>query len=179
MILRLLGPQGVAGLAISVALAILLIVQGVQTRRWKARSASFEQRYREEQSAFATTVSNARAAAEAARVADRENAARVAGEQLAINERTRNDFEARLAAARAAAANLSSGRLHNSAQATADPGAGRNAPVSQLSDAAAGVAQTTGQDRLPQSDALIATEQAIQLDELINWVRAQHDVRMR
>jgi hypothetical protein len=55
---------------------------------------------------------------------------------------------------------------------------------------AGGVAEGTGKDRLPQSDkrvgypeeslgaddALIATEQAIQLDELIKWVRAQHAV---
>ena len=36
-----------------------------------------------------------------------------------------------------------------------------------------GAAQAAGQDRLPQADALTATEQAIQLDELIKWVRKQ------
>lgn len=43
----------------------------------------------------------------------------------------------------------------------------------ELSAAAAGPAQAAGQDRLPPSDALTATEQAIQLDELIKWVGAQ------
>ena len=38
---------------------------------------------------------------------------------------------------------------------------------------AGAVAEGTGKDRLPQSDALTATEQAIQLDELIKWVKAQ------
>jgi hypothetical protein len=36
--------------------------------------------------------------------------------------------------------------------------------------------EAPGKDRLPQSDALIATEQAIQLDELIRWVEAQAKV---
>ena len=58
-------------------------------------------------------------------------------------------------------------------QAAADPGARGSAPVPGLPAAARGAAQAAGQDRLPQSDALTATEQAIQLDELIKWVRAQ------
>jgi hypothetical protein len=46
----------------------------------------------------------------------------------------------------------------------------------RLPAAAGGLAQASGQDRLPSADALIATEQAIQLDELIRWVEAQHTV---
>jgi hypothetical protein len=45
--------------------------------------------------------------------------------------------------------------------------------VPGLSAAAEKPAQAAGEDRLSQSDQLIATEQAIQLDELIKWVRAQ------
>jgi len=37
-------------------------------------------------------------------------------------------------------------------------------------------AQAAGQDRLPPANALLATEQAIQLDELIKWVQAQASV---
>jgi hypothetical protein len=48
--------------------------------------------------------------------------------------------------------------------------------VPGLSAAPAGAAQAASQDRLPAPDALTATEQAIQLDELIKWVRAQHEV---
>ncbi len=47
-------------------------------------------------------------------------------------------------------------------------------PAFPLPPAAA--AQAAGEDRLPQSDRLTATEQAIQLDELIKWVRAQAEV---
>jgi hypothetical protein len=42
-----------------------------------------------------------------------------------------------------------------------------------LSAAAGGAAQAADQDRLSAGDALTATEQAIQLDELIKWVQAQ------
>ena len=44
-------------------------------------------------------------------------------------------------------------------------------PVPRLPAPADGAAETSGKDGLPQPDALIATEQAIQLDELIKWVR--------
>jgi hypothetical protein len=45
-----------------------------------------------------------------------------------------------------------------------------------ISAATGGTAQASGQDELPASDELTATEQAIQLDELINWVREQAKV---
>ena len=52
-ILRLLNPQGVAGLAVVLCLAILLLVEKGETRHWKKQSSQFEQLYRGEQSAFA------------------------------------------------------------------------------------------------------------------------------
>jgi hypothetical protein len=42
-----------------------------------------------------------------------------------------------------------------------------------LSAAAGKSDQAAGEDRLPDGDALTATEQAIQLDELIKWVKRQ------
>jgi hypothetical protein len=171
MILRLLNWQGMAGIVASLALAVLLVIQKGETSHWKKESASFEQLYRQSETAFATTVANGRAAAEQARAQDKANADRVAAEQRAINERTNNDFEVRLAAARADAQ-----RLRLGAQAAADPGARRGASVPGVSAAARGTAQTAAEDRFPQSDRLTATEQAIQLDELIKWVRAQAEV---
>ena len=171
MILKLLNIQGIAGVTVGLALSILLAIQKAETAHWKKQSAGFEQLYHQDQAAFATTVANYRAAADRARAADQANAERDAAERRTINERTEHDFEARLAAARAAAQ-----RLQLNPQAAADPGAGRGAPVPGLSTAAGGAAQTAGQDRLPSSDALTATEQAIQLDELIKWVRQQHAV---
>ena len=175
MILRFLNWQGVAGIAVALTLFVMLTVQKLEAVHWKKQSESFEQLYHQEQAAFATTVADARAAAEAARAADLANASRVAAEQHAISERISNDFEDRLAAARAAAAAAAAhaGRLRVQSQAAADPGAGRNASLPRLPAAAAGAAQAAAQDRLPESDRLTATEQAIQLDELIKWVRGQ------
>ena len=172
MILRLLNPQGLAGIAVSLALALLLIVQKGETRHWKKRSANFELLYTRDQAAFAATVGNYRAAADRARAADEANANRVAAAQRAINERSVNDFEARLAAARAAAE-----RLRLRPQAASDPRARGSTSMPGLPVTAGSAAQTSREDRLPQSDALTATEQAIQLDELIKWVRSQAQVK--
>ena len=169
MILRLLNWQGIAGLAVAFTLFVMLTVQKLEAVHWKKQSESFEHLYQQEQAAFATTVANARAAAVQARAADQANAARVAGEQASINERTEHDFEARLAAARADAE-----RLRGATQA--DPRARGNVPMPDLSAASGGTSEAPSQDGLSQADSLTATEQAIQLDELIKWVRRQSEV---
>jgi hypothetical protein len=172
MIFRLLNIQGIAGLAVSIALGLLLIIQKGETRHWKKQSGQFEQLYHAGEAALAGTVANYRAAAEAARAADRANLARVAAEQRAINERTSNDFEARLAAARTLAQRLRG----QAASPAADRGAAGAAAVSRLSASSGGAAQAAGEDRLSLAERELATEQAIQLDELINWIRAQAGV---
>ena len=172
-LLRLLNVQGIVGLVAGTALALLLLLQKGETHHWKKQSAQFEQLYVHEQAALAGTAANYRTAAEAARAADRANLARVTTEQRAINERTSNDFETRLAAARLAAQRL----LEQPAGAAADPRAGGSASMSGLRVAAVGSPEAALEDGLPPSDALTATEQAIQLDELIKWVKAQSAVR--
>jgi len=169
MIPRLLNIQGIAGITASVALLALLLVQKVETRHWRKQSGQFEQLYRGEQAASAQTVASYRAAAEAARAADAAAAQHIRAEQNAINERIANDYDTRLAAARARAEQL---RIAAGAAAT---GCGAS-PVPALPAPACGTAQAAGQDRLPATDALTATEQALQLDELIRWVRAQAGV---
>ena len=169
MILRLLNWQGIGGLAASVALLGLLVVQRLDARHWHRSSDRFEHLYGQEQLAFARTTAAYREAADAARADDRANLARVSAEQQTINERTEDDYEKRLAAARLAADRLrrpSTGRA-------ADPGDGGAASVPGLPAAAGGAPEAAGDDRFPESAALIATEQAIQLDELIAWVRKQ------
>ena len=173
MIFRLLNWQGIAGIGVSLVLLAMLTVQKLDAVHWKKESERFERLYQQEQAAFAVTIANARAAADAARAADRANANRVASAQRTINERIANDYETRLAAARADAANLSLGRLRLHTQGAANPGARGNPPVPGLPTAAGKSAESAGQDRLPPTDALTATEQAIQLDELIKWIRAQ------
>jgi len=179
MILRLLNWQGIAGVAVSIALLGLLVAQAIDARHWHKSSDRFEQLYTNGQLALANTTAAYRAATDTARAEDRANSARIAAEQHTINERTEHDFETRLADARATAARLSE-RLRAS-PAAADPGSGGTAPVPGLSAAPRSAPQAAGDnrlpdDRLPDSAALIATEQAIQLDELIKWVRRQSKV---
>jgi hypothetical protein len=173
-LLRLLNGQGIAGIAASFALAVLLVIQKGETRHWKKQSGQFEALYRAEQSAFAATAANYRAAAEAARADDLANMQRVAAAQHAINQRTADDLEARLADARARADRL----RREAAAAAANPGSRTVSAMSGLPASARGADQAASEDRLPDPDALTATEQAIQLDELIHWVRAQSGVQL-
>jgi hypothetical protein len=166
------------GLTLIVAFAIAMIVH--DRNRWKIRAAERQVQIVETRAAFEATVASYRSAAERALRQDAANAARVRTEQTEINERTKNDYQTRIAAARASAQ-----RLRAQSVAAAGPGCGAGAPMPGLSFAAEGTSQATGQDGLPagtsaelrSSDALIATEQAIQLDELIHWVQSQSEVR--
>jgi ribosomal protein L12E/L44/L45/RPP1/RPP2 len=182
-LLRLLNVQGIAGLVVSFCLGVLLILQKGETRHWRKQSGQFEQLYRGEQVAFAGTVANYRAAAEQARAADRAAAERVQAEQEDINERSNHALDSRLADARTRARRL---RVE-AAGRTTDPGARGGSPMPRFSPASPGTDQATGENGLPSpprevgtsreplqiDDALTATEQAIQLDELIKWVRRQ------
>jgi hypothetical protein len=171
--LRLLNVQGIAGIAAALALLGLLLVQKAETRHWRKQSGQYEQLYQGERAAHQTTELNYRRAADRARAEDEANVERVATEQRTISERTSHDYETRLADARARAAGAAQ-RLRGEATAAAtDPRGGRTATVPALSAAAGGPPQAAGQDRLSSEDALTATEQAIQLDELIKWVKRQ------
>ena len=172
MIPRILNLQGMIGIAASLLLLILVLVKAGDARHWRKQAAQFEQKYLVEQSAAARTVANYRAAAETARAADLANAARVAAGQRLISERTTHDLEARLADARARALRL---RLATAATATAGGGS-RAAPLPAARPAPGAPRPATAQNGLSLADRLIATEQAIQLDELIKWVRAQETV---
>ena len=172
MMVRMLHWQGIAGLAASLCLALLLVLQKGETRHWRKQSLQNAERIRVEQAAHARTELDYRRAAESARAADRANLERVRAQQAQINERTSNDLEKRLAAARAHADRL---RIE-AASPAADPGDRRAAAVPALSTAAGKSDEAADQGRLPFADRLIATEQAIQLDELIKWAESQGKV---
>lgn len=125
-----------------------------------------------EQAAHAGTIANYTTATAAARAMDLENKHLTERLQEAESRRISDAYDARLAdaRARAAAARVRSGG------GQADPGGGGGAAVSGVSGAARGADAAACEAGLPAfgpGDALIATEQAIQLDELINWVAAQ------
>lgn len=141
-----------------------------------------------EKAAHAKTVRGYRAAAQAAENKARDNVERVIREQDTVTREIVDDYQARIAAARARAGELATvDRLRRAGTPAADPGRAPAAGVSGPGQAAAGAGPASAQDRLSaacpagsgaqgqlsESDALIATEQAIQLDALIDWVLAQ------
>ena len=166
---RLINVQGAFGIAASLALLGLLLLQKGETRHWRKQSHGFEKLYRGEQRAHAETVANYRVAAEAARRADAANRDRVLAAQADINERTIHDYQARVADARALADRL---RRQAGAAAT-DSGCGRATLLPGAGPPAPAADGPAAEDRLSLAERLTATEQAIQLDELIKWVRAQ------
>jgi hypothetical protein len=165
--LRLFGPFGVAGAALSLILGILLGIQKMETRHWKKQADQYEQLYNREHAKLTTLVDDYKAAAAAAKASDRANAERVKGLQNQIGQEQKNEYEKRIADARARAERL----RHVQPQAGGDPCATGGKAVSGVSAPASGTPETTCKDRLPAPDALTATEQAIQLDELIKWVK--------
>lgn len=172
MIASLLSLPRLAALGVGLLFAGLLAWQHLDALHWRKESSRFEQLYTGEQLALANTVAGYRAAADQARAADLANVQRVTAAQQTITKGTQDELEVRLAAARADAV-----RLRGQAAARpADPGAGRAAPVPGVPASPGGTAEAAGQDQLPEDDALTATEQAIQLDELIKWVKRQSSV---
>ncbi len=168
-----LPPKLALRLAAAIGAILLLALLVSERNRWKSTASLRQQQLVAEKGAHQATVVNYRAAAEQARREDAENLTRVKAQQTATNERTANDFENRIAAARAAAE-----RLRRDARAGADPGSRGAAPVPAVSASTGGTAQATGGNGLSISERLIATEQAIQLDELIKWVQRQHAIKV-
>lgn len=122
--------------------------------------------------AFLDATSKAQKDAEA-------NAERVAREQEAITDDITRQYRADLAALRARFDRLRAG----AARTAIDPGDADPAGLPGLPDPARRTDEAPGQDRLPAAgelslpDALIASEQALQLDALIGWIEAQSAVR--
>lgn len=163
----------IAALVISIALVIdhlALLASHRHSTKVEAQLSKCTDARKADQAAFAQTVANYRAAAAKAAADDAANKQRVEHEQATINEGTDHDFQARIADARARA-----GRLRTGTPA-ANPGGGSGASVPGVPAPACRPAQSAGENGLPASDALTATEQAIQLDELIKWVRGQHAI---
>ena len=176
MIPRFLNLQGMIGIAAALLLLTLFLVKAGEARHWRKQSGRYEQLYRAEQGSRVETIANYRAAAETARREDLAHAGRVAAEQRIISERTTHDLEARLADARARAVRL---QLDQGSAAVAG-GGGRAAAVPAPGATPGPAGRPAEEDGfhldardLSLEERLLATEQAIQLDELIKWVNGQ------
>jgi hypothetical protein len=164
--LKSLNAQGVVGLLVALVLSYFLYTQWSEARHWKKQSARYETLYTRDHTAFGRTVLNYRAAAAKAEAADRANSARVKAQQDLNSQEQSDDYEARLAAARAEYQRLrgaSSGNLSGPS----------GAYLSSVSAPSSGSGAASGQDGLPLSDKYLCTAQSIQLDEIIKWANAQ------
>ena len=132
-----------------------------------SRAASFEQLYRGEQAAFAGTVANYRAAADRRAPPTGPMPQRVAAAQADINERTdpMNSKHALLLLA------LLLSACAPGAEAAADPGDRGAAPAARPIRCRRQPRSSRRRRPIFSRRRLTATEQAIQLDELIKWVR--------
>lgn len=163
----------IVGKILAGASAVLLLVACFCFWQWQdTRGDWFESQdaLRRERLAHRITAANFRIATAEARIADRENAARVEAEHSDISERISDDYEARLADARARAERLRD-ELRARGSAPADTGGGRTAPVPGLSDAAGGADGAACDIGLSVAERLTATETAIRLEALQEWAR--------
>lgn len=164
-IAKFIGVRGFIAIGLGIVLGTLLGLQTHKTHVAQKAAASWEKKYEDEHTARQLTILNYRVAAQQAEAADKANVARVAAQQRAINERTSSEYEARLADARARA-----DRLRSQLEAGANPGSPAAAGVSDTNAAPGSADAAASEDGLSISDRLLATEQAIQLDELIKWL---------
>lgn len=149
-------------------LAALLAAQAIKTHHWHSAAVGFESQWKGEKIAHQQTIINYQRAAEKARQDDLKDIERVRAEQQAISNERVKSYEERLAAARAAYERL---RQHFTG-APAHPSGSGTAPLPGVDPSAGGTDGSPGEDGFSLPDRLIATTQAIQLDELQKWVRA-------
>lgn len=117
------------------------------------------------QSSFDQTVAAYRTAAAERKAADYQNVERVETESAAINERTVDDYQSRIAGLRADFT-----ERVRTVQAAAHSGSGAGADLPVVSDGPGRADARPCEAEFPPQDALIASEQAEQLVALQKWV---------
>ena len=159
--------EGVIG-ALLIALALLWIGKGMTERqngRLKSELSQAETLIEQERAL-------ARSRAAQAKAEDQAHAARVERGQDHVSQEVSNDYQTRLDDLRRRYDAL---RLHAAAPA-ADPNGGGAKAMPPIPVAARGADGAAGEDGLSDGDALIASEQALRLKALQDWVRGQESV---
>ena len=133
---------------------------------WRANS-HLRDGIKAERAAHAQTVANFRKAQDEAEARQKANLARVAKAQEDITDETVTDYRARLADLHA---------RYDRLRTQGNRSASGNDRLPAVPDTASRVDEASGENGLPAPDALIASEQAIQLNALISWVEAQSKV---
>jgi len=161
------GLGAVLSLATRYPVQCALIVSLVATAwLWRANS-HLRDGIKAERAAHAQTQANFRKAQTQAEAKQTANLVRVAKAQEDITDETVTDYRARLADLHA---------RYDRLRTQGNRSASGNAGVPAVPDTTSRVDEAPGQDGLPAADALIASEQALQLDALITWVEAQSKV---
>lgn len=155
VILRKLWPFALAA-------CLLAWVAVVTMQRDNARADALAAR-----NALSATEANVRAATAQAHAADIENVRRVETAQVAITEKTVDQYETRLASLRADYAD----RVRRATEAASRGGAGANLPG--VPEAAGRADESAGNPQLSLRERLVASETAEQLVALQAWVTAQ------
>lgn len=153
---------------------LLLTIAGLWTARGEAehRAELLRRDVADARTELDRTRQDVRAATELAREKDRARAAEAERDQQTISLEVQNAYSKQLADLRSRYDAL---RLR-AAVSPADPGGGGGASVPVLSEAAGSPDAGAGQAGLPAEDALIASEQALRLKSLQDWVRGQEGV---
>lgn len=133
---------------------------------WRANS-HLRDGLKAERAAHAQTVANFRKAQADAEALQQHNLTRVAQAQKEITDATVTDYHARLADLHA---------RYDRLRAQGNRSASGSTDLPTVPGATARIDEAPGQDGLSAPDALIASEQALQLDALIQWVDAQSKV---
>ncbi|MBU1253206.1 MAG: hypothetical protein KKE69_02260 [Alphaproteobacteria bacterium] len=184
---------GFSGLVIAAALAFGtvqtarlegLMIWPLSIEGWIAKADRFETERDDERSAHRKTKNDYRAAQLAAAEMEAERLKRVAQQQEDITDAIETDYRTRLADARARAERLREELRSREGAA----GAGGDLAMSRVPGAAGGSDASTRDHRLPAGSGfdrdpaeqlerdLVATQQALQLDALIDWVERQATV---
>lgn len=154
----------------------LLVVLALYAGFQAMQARHFKKLYVSEQTAHKLTVANYRAAAAKAQADATANAKRVLTEQQQITQEVSSDYQKQLADVRARADALRVRLASAGNPRGADAGRASQVPAPAGRPDAA-----PAQDRLPAEgwaleDRVIATEQALQLVALQDWVRKQAEV---
>lgn len=148
-------------------LLVLLIVSMGETRHWRKKTANAEQRVALEKAGHQITKTTYRQAQADADAAQKLANQKIEDARASLSREIARDYEKRLADARARAEFL----RRDTPPRTNAASPARHDPVPGPAGPAAGADGAAAQAGLSDADRLIATEQAIQLEELQRWVR--------
>lgn len=148
---------------IALLLVALMLTRGTLASEKKAHSAT--------KTAYAQFQADVKAKTELARLQDAANKARVERDQETVSRETVSEYQNELSALRARYDAL---RVRLAAKA--NPGSGGKQAVPSLPSGAGRTDGPAVEAGLPPEDALIASEQALRLQALQEWVRGQTGV---